>query len=209
MIRIGQDLRQPDGGRADRIREAEGSRATHRRHRHRPRATTRPTRCCKRAKWNVKAAIVMQKAEPDAAAGAEAADARPTTRSAKRSAKTSSRRLARAARSRSWLRPARLLRRRAASSISSTSRCSCRNDAGSRVVIGPFTTRSTHRAFDFARRDQHDRRAPAGSSPSPSTAPRAAPRPASPPNSAALLRRVSGLQLTRCVPRGECRAPAR
>ena len=29
-----------------------------------------------------------------------------------------------------------------------TSACSCRNDAGSSVVMGPFTTRSMHAAFD-------------------------------------------------------------
>ncbi len=56
-----QDLRQPDGRRADRIREAEGPRPAHPRHRHRHRLRRPPTRCSSAPKWNVKAAIVMQK----------------------------------------------------------------------------------------------------------------------------------------------------
>ena len=55
-----QDLRQPDGRRSDRIREAEGPRAPHRQHRHRPRYDE-ADKLLRRARWNVKAAIVMQK----------------------------------------------------------------------------------------------------------------------------------------------------
>ena len=58
---VGQDLRQPDGRRADRVREAEGPRQADPRRRDRARAGAAEA-LLKRAKWNVKAAIVMQKA---------------------------------------------------------------------------------------------------------------------------------------------------
>ena len=78
-------------------------------------------------------------------------------------------------------------------------RCSCRNDAGSSVVTGPLTTRSTHARLGLARREQHDRaRVQDRRHPHRERLGRHACS-ASPPKSAALLRRVSGLSVTRCV----------
>ena len=174
MIKRRQDLRQPDGRRADRIREAEGSRPAHRRASSPASTTMSRTRCSSARSWNVKAAIVMQKAGltlPQAIA----ASRRPTTRCAKRSAKTSSRgcvssstpeerRLRAIQRSAQFRAPPR----RAKTSTSTVQLQERRRAAA--VVIGPCTHASMHclrpsrsRAGRSAARE--------GSSPSPSTAP--------------------------------------
>ena len=149
MIKVGQDLRQPDGRRADRIGEAQGPRPADPRHRDRPQLRGRRG-AAEARKWNVKAAIVMEKADltlpqamkrlqkaDDLVRDAIGEDIEPTLRDAAEDLSYSARVAA------------------ASSSISSTSRCSCRNDAGSFVVIGPL-----HHAFDAAslrlpRRHQH------------------------------------------------------
>ena len=56
-----QDLRQPDGRRPDRIREAQGPRPAHRQHGHRARLRRSGRAAQAARKFNVKAAIVMQK----------------------------------------------------------------------------------------------------------------------------------------------------
>ena len=104
----------------------------------------------KRAKWNVKAAIVMQKTAltlpqalrrlkkaDDSVREAIGEDADPTLRDA-RSRRPEGRRAA------------------AASSMTSTSGCTCRNDAGSSVVTGPRSSRSHNRRLRRSRRDEHD-----------------------------------------------------
>ena len=125
----------------------------------------------RRAHWNVKAAIVMQKSGPDLSAVARAAAprARFRARCDRRGRRSAAERTAesrinlQADQTRpstlEMIVPSAYSRPRQPSSESRRCRpppihphfdvrCSCRNDAGSRVVNGPLIIRSTQRAFD-------------------------------------------------------------
>ncbi len=148
----------------------------------------------KRAKWNVKAAIVMQKAAltlPQALRRLKKAD--DSVREAIGEDIEPG-----CAQPRSIETPCRSAAAAAASSTISTSGCSCRNDAGSSVVTGPRTSRSTTAAFAVPVATSTIWRAcrivaiPIDSASGGTAA-------GSPPKSSALPRRVSGSSVTRCV----------
>ena len=142
----------------------QGPRAAHRRDRDRRRRPKKPASCCTRAKWNVKAAIVMKKAGVTLRAGAAACckraddsirealgeDLEPTLRKLLDvPSKSRSRRPSDDAS------PLRAPRR--SSDDDDTFGCSCSSEAGTRVVIGPVERAPHDRRLGAARREQHDR----------------------------------------------------
>ena len=174
-------------------------------------------RLLKIAQWNVKAAIVMQKTglsyvkaiarlrkAHDSMREALGEDIEPRLRGllqghAEGTAVTSGRRWPSA--STSAKPPARRAHSRdaaARSRYTSTRRCVCRNDAGRCVVIGPRTIRSTLSALPAPLAIRITASA-FRIVPIPIVSASRGTRVSSPPNSAALARRVASSSVTRCV----------
>ena len=151
-------------------------------------------RLLRRAHWNVKAAVVMNKtglSYPKAVSRIRKAG----DQCAKRSAKTSSRACARC----SSHRIRGLSFDAAASSrISSTWRCSCRSDAGIRVVTGPSPSLSPH-PLSRSHWPSGSPRWRAESSPTPIESASRGTAETRPSKRFAFERRVSGFSRARCV----------
>ena len=168
----------------------------------------------KKAHWNVKAAIVMQKTGlpyPKALV-APAQGARFDARGDRRRHRAAAARHA-AGRRRSVdqrpqltdesnveadLQVGLISAAASRSSSRSTSGCTCSSDAGTRVVIGPFTVWRMHSAFFSPVATSTIRRA-LRIVPIPIDSASAGTREGSSPKSAALSRRVDSISLTRCV----------